>query len=75
MHVLLCVQEVVADASSQVRTLLAYPLAETVASPEAKAVMEDNFKEVVEAVVGAWDSGELAKALEQGHDGYKVRDA
>jgi hypothetical protein len=32
-------------------------------------IKEDGFKEVVEVVLAAWDSGELAAALAEGHDG------
>ncbi len=32
----------------------------------------DGFKEVAQAVLAAHDSGELATALQSGHDGYKV---
>ncbi len=65
-------QELVADASAQVRSLLEYPLAETLASPEAKSVVDDNFGEVAQAVLDAHASGALAAALAQGHDGYKA---
>lgn len=41
-----CAQELVGDGVAAVRSLLAYPLADTVASEESKPVMEDNFKEV-----------------------------
>lgn len=57
----------------EVRKLLAYPLAETLAAPEAKAVIDDGFAEVAGAVLAAYESGELAAAMAQGHDGYKVR--
>ncbi len=35
--------------------------------------MEDNFKEVVEAVVAAYDSGDMATAVAGGADTFKVR--
>lgn len=34
-------------------------------------ILEDNFLEVAQAVVAAHDSGDLAAALDGGHDGYK----
>jgi glutamyl-tRNA synthetase len=34
-------------------------------------VVEDGLKEVVEAVLAAYDSGELAAAVQGGHDGFK----
>jgi glutamyl-tRNA synthetase len=42
-------QELVSDAAPQVSQLLSYPLSETLASAEAKSVVEDNFKEVRQA--------------------------
>lgn len=62
----------VSDADAEVRKLLAYPLAETVASGEAKSILEDDFSQIVEAVLAAEASGELAQALAGGHEGYKV---
>ncbi|KAG2490199.1 hypothetical protein HYH03_011326 [Edaphochlamys debaryana] len=63
--------ELVTDVETEVRKLLAYPLEETLASAEAKAVLDDNFPEVANAVLAAYESGELAAALAKGHDGYK----
>ncbi|KAI7838189.1 hypothetical protein COHA_008037 [Chlorella ohadii] len=63
--------ELVADADRELRALLSYPLAETLGSEAAKAVVEDNFQQVAEAVLAAHDSGELAAAVASGHDGYK----
>lgn len=64
--------EMVTDAPPLLSSLLAYPLAETLASPECKAVVDDGFKEVAAAALAGYDSGELAAALAQGHDGYKT---
>ncbi|PNW80349.1 hypothetical protein CHLRE_07g313700v5 [Chlamydomonas reinhardtii] len=64
--------ELVTDVEPEVRKLLAYPLAETLAAPEAKAVIDDGFAEVAGAVLAAYESGELAAAMAQGHDGYKA---
>ncbi len=54
------------------RKLLAYPFEETVASADAKAVLDDSFGEVVAAVLSAYAAGEVEAALKQGHEGYKV---
>ncbi|KAK9829694.1 hypothetical protein WJX72_007403 [[Myrmecia] bisecta] len=63
--------ELVTDGEEELRGLLLYPLEDTLASDRAKPVVEDNFKEVAEAVLQAHDSGELASALESGADGFK----
>jgi hypothetical protein len=55
-----------------IRNFLAYPLEETLASEDAKPFMEDNLKEVVEAIVMAADSGDLEAAVKGGHDAFKV---
>ncbi|GLC33308.1 hypothetical protein PLESTB_000347800 [Pleodorina starrii] len=64
--------ELVTDCEPEVRKLLGYPLAETVASADAKAVLDDGFAEVAGAVVAAYESGELQAAMDKGHDGYKA---
>lgn len=64
--------ELVADGEAEVRKLLAYPFEETVASADAKAVLDDNFGEVVAAVLRSYASGEVEAALKQGHEGYKA---
>ena len=55
--------------------MLGYPLAETAASgsEEFAAVKEDAFREVVDAVLAAHDSGALAEAVAGGPDGFKAR--
>lgn len=63
--------ELVADADTELRALLGYPLADTLASDAAKAVVDDNFQQIAQAVLEAYDSGDLAAALASGHDGYK----
>eukprot|EP00195_Chlamydomonas_chlamydogama_P008719 CAMPEP_0202895532 /NCGR_PEP_ID=MMETSP1392-20130828/4706_1 /ASSEMBLY_ACC=CAM_ASM_000868 /TAXON_ID=225041 /ORGANISM="Chlamydomonas chlamydogama, Strain SAG 11-48b" /LENGTH=557 /DNA_ID=CAMNT_0049580563 /DNA_START=37 /DNA_END=1710 /DNA_ORIENTATION=- len=63
--------ELVSEAEPGLRSLLSYPLDEVLASEEAKPFVQDNLKEVVDAVVAAADSGDLGKALEGGHDGFK----
>lgn len=63
--------ELVADAEEQLRALLGYPLAETLASEAAAPFVEDGFGEVAAAVLAAHDSGELAAAVAGGADGFK----
>ncbi len=60
------------DGEAEVRKLLGYPLAETIASAEVKSVLDDAFGEVAAAVVASYESGELMAAVAKGHDGYKV---
>ena len=59
-------------AQIHLRSFLSYPLEETASSEAAKPFVEDNIKEVVEAIVAAADSGELATAVKGGHDTFKV---
>ena len=61
--------EVVTDADSELRRVLSFPLEETLAA--AAAVLADNFAELVSAVVGAYDSGDLAGAISS-PEGYKT---
>jgi glutamyl-tRNA synthetase len=61
-----------ADADRELRALLSYPLSETVASEASKVVLEDGFQQIAETVLAAYDSGDLATALQSGHDGFKV---
>lgn len=56
--------ELVSDAEKELRDLVSYPFVETLASEEAAAVLEDNFEEVAAAVLAAYDSGELAQAVD-----------
>ncbi|KAI8465731.1 MAG: non-discriminatory gln-glu-trna synthetase [Monoraphidium minutum] len=63
--------ELLTDAPDQIKPLLGYPLEETLASEECKAVVEDNFSEVAAAVLAAADAGELAAAVAGGHDTFK----
>lgn len=60
------------DADRELRALLSYPLAETVAGEGAKAVLSDNFQQIAETVLAAYDSGDLAAALGSGEGGFKV---
>ncbi|CAL8466948.1 g6484 [Coccomyxa elongata] len=64
--------ELIVDANTQLRELLDYPLEVSIASDEKVAsVLEDNFAEVAQAVVAAFDSGELPAAVAEGADAYK----
>lgn len=42
------------------------------ASDASKVVLEDGFQQIAETVLAAYDSGDLATALQSGHDGFKV---
>ncbi|GAX75803.1 hypothetical protein CEUSTIGMA_g3246.t1 [Chlamydomonas eustigma] len=64
--------ELVADAEVLIRNFLAYPLEETLSSEDAKPFVEDNLREVIEAVVAAADSGELETSVKGGHDAFKA---
>jgi glutamyl-tRNA synthetase len=55
-----------ADAEKEVRPLLGFPLAETMASGDASTVVEDAYGEIVQAVVEGFESGELAKVVADG---------
>jgi len=64
-----CVQnnlELVADAEKEVRPLLGFPLAETMASGGASKVVEDEYGEIVTAVVEGFESGALPGAIAAG---------
>lgn len=63
--------ELVTDADGGLLQVLSYPLEETVQSEEFAFVRDDNFKEFADALLAGYDSGELVKAAEGGHDTYK----
>jgi glutamyl-tRNA synthetase len=63
--------ELLGDADAEVRNVLSYPLAETVADPKAAPILEDDFAQVVAAVVAAHESGALTAAVGGGVDGFK----
>lgn len=64
--------ELVADAERDLRLILAYQLDETAADPKgAELIKEAGFQAVAKAVVAAHSSGDLAKAVAGGHDGWK----
>jgi hypothetical protein len=68
-------QEVLPDANHELRSYLSYPLEETLASEAAKEVVDDDFGQVAQAAVQAYESGALQEALQEGPDGFKVRAA
>jgi hypothetical protein len=68
-------QEVLPDADQELRSYLSYPLEETLASDAAMEVVDDDFGQVAQTAVQAYESGELQDALQDGPDGFKVRAA
>eukprot|EP00951_Prasinocladus_malaysianus_P035639 scaffold368741_cov33-Prasinocladus_malaysianus.AAC.1 len=58
--------ELVNDIERELDSLVSYPLEETLASDKCAAIVEDNFKEVVDSVVAKYDSGELEAAVSDG---------
>ena len=74
---LLCctLQEVLPDADAELRSYLGYPLEETLGSDAAKEVVDDDFAQVAQAAVQAYESGALKEALQEGPDGFKVHAA
>lgn len=66
------VQELLPDADKELKEYLAYPLEATMASPEVADVVSDDFPQVANAALQAYESGKLQEALESGADGFKV---
>ena len=64
--------ELLGDADVELRKVLAYPLAETVADEKAAPILEDDFGQVARAVLDAHASGALATAVAGGADGFKT---
>jgi glutamyl-tRNA synthetase len=62
--------ELVADSENHLLSILHYPLNETLTSSEVKHVVDDNISEVADAIVSAYDNGELQAAIEGGHDAW-----
>jgi len=58
--------ELVEDAVPQVEAMFAYPLKENMADDAMKKVLEDDFEPIVEAIIKAHESGELAAAVKEG---------
>lgn len=63
--------EVVSDAGKGLTDLLSYPLKESLCSPEVKEIVDDNLREVAEAILNAYDSGEVQNAIKSGHDDWQ----
>ena len=63
---------VIEDAVPQLKALLGYPLAEALALPAGKELLEDKFAEVAAAVVAGFESGELPARLEEGEEAFGV---
>lgn len=62
--------DLVTDAPPKVEAILSYPLTETLNSEDASPFIEDNLKEVAEAVVAAYGSGDLQAALKDDAAGF-----
>ncbi|KAG0605633.1 hypothetical protein M758_9G075200 [Ceratodon purpureus] len=60
--------EVVAESEKYLLSILDYPLNETLASSAVKEVVDDNIAEVANAILEAYDNGELQAAIDGGHD-------
>ena len=63
--------DLVSDSDQALANLFSYPLQSTLSSPEGKAVLNDNLSEVVEALLSAYDNGELQNALENCSSGWQ----
>ncbi|MCO5610754.1 hypothetical protein L7F22_064995 [Adiantum nelumboides] len=63
--------EVVSDAGKGLTDLLSYPLEECLCSPEVREIVDDNLREVADAILAAYDSGELQSAINGGHDEWQ----
>ncbi|KAI5064195.1 hypothetical protein GOP47_0020865 [Adiantum capillus-veneris] len=63
--------EVVSDAGKGLSDLLSYPLEESLCSPEVKEIVDDNLREVADAILTAYDSGDLQNAIKSGHDEWQ----
>ncbi|GAB2225039.1 hypothetical protein Drorol1_Dr00005821 [Drosera rotundifolia] len=64
--------DLVPDSHKVLTSLLSYPLHATLASEEAKPVLEDQLSEVAVSLLAAYDSGELTKVLDEGHAGWQT---
>lgn len=71
VHVLKGGLEVVSDAGKGLKDLLSYPLEESLQRSEAKEIVEDNLREVADAILTAYDNGELQDAIKGGHDSWQ----
>eukprot|EP00250_Pteridium_aquilinum_P019075 c24280_g3_i1 orf=227-2053(-) len=71
VHVLKGGLEVVSDAGKALTDLLSYPLEESLCSSEVKEIVDDNLREVADAILTAYDNGELENAYKNGHDAWQ----
>ena len=58
--------ELVEDAVPQVEAMFGYPLKENMGDDAMKKVLDDDFEPIVDAIVKAHESGELAAAVKEG---------
>ena len=65
-------QELLPDAIPELREYLSYPLEETLAADASAEVVADDFRQVADAVLAAYDSGALAEAAREGNAAFKV---
>ncbi|XP_023554438.1 glutamate--tRNA ligase, chloroplastic/mitochondrial [Cucurbita pepo subsp. pepo] len=63
--------DLVTDADKALSNLLSYPLHTTLASSEAKPLVEDKLSEFSASLIAAYDSGEILSALEEGPSGWQ----
>lgn len=63
--------DLVPESDKLLSNLLSYPLSDTLASPEAKPVLEEGLSDVAVSLLAAYDSGELIAALQEGHTGWQ----
>ncbi|XP_022969046.1 glutamate--tRNA ligase, chloroplastic/mitochondrial [Cucurbita maxima] len=63
--------DLITDADKALSNLLSYPLHTTLASSEAKPLVEDKLSEFSASLIAAYDSGKILSALEEGPSGWQ----
>ncbi|CAO2814799.1 unnamed protein product [Amaranthus hypochondriacus] len=63
--------DLVPESDKALSDLLSYPLGDTLASPEAKQIVEDGLSDMAASLLAAYDSGELITALQEGPTGWQ----
>ncbi|XP_027334107.1 glutamate--tRNA ligase, chloroplastic/mitochondrial [Abrus precatorius] len=63
--------DLIPEADEALSKLLSYPLHSTLQSHEAESVLQDNLSEFAGSLLGAYDSGDLVAALEEGQAGWQ----
>ncbi|KAG6548554.1 hypothetical protein Mapa_010042 [Marchantia paleacea] len=63
--------DILSDSTQALLDLLAYPLHSTLASKQVKEFVDDNLSEVAQAVLAAYDSGDVQAAIDGGHDTWQ----